>query len=123
MPYSSPSKVPSNVPEPKKRQFMEVFNSVYNDTKDEGRAMAAAYSAIRKADATATLKAQYANDIFTTEMEAVARSYDMGLDGKIHVHDYDGQAVFMPAESHEAYLASYGAEEEDCPSEARLEAL
>ena len=27
-------------------------------------------------------KAQYANDIFTTEQEAVARSYDMGLEGK-----------------------------------------
>jgi len=94
---------------------MEVFNSVYNDTKDEGRAMAAAYSAIKKA--------QYANDIFTTEREAVARSYDLGLDGKIHVHDYDGQAVFMPAESHEAYLASYGAEEEEGPSVDALEAL
>ena len=109
MPYSSPSKVPSNVPEPKKRQFMEVFNSVYNDTKDEGRAMAAAYSAIKKA--------QYANDIFTTEMEARARSMDMGLGGEIHVHEYDGQAVFMPAESHDDYLAYYGAETEEGPSE------
>ena len=107
MPYSSPSKVPSNVPDSKKKQFMEVFNSVYNKTKDEGRAMAAAYSAIKKA--------QYANDIFTTEMEAVSRSYDMGLNGQVHVSDYMGQAVYMPAESHEAYLAYYepstGAEE------------
>lgn len=69
-------------------------------------------------------KAQYANDIFTTEMEARARSYDMGLGGEIHVHDYNGQAVFMPAESHEDYLEYYGGEEEeDGPSEARLEAL
>lgn len=109
MPYSAPSKVPSNVPEPKRRQFMEVFNSVYSDTQDEGRAMAAAYSAIKKA--------QYANDIFTTEMEARARSMDLGLGGDIHVHEYDGQAVFMPADSHEAYLAYYGAETEDSPSE------
>ena len=115
MPYSSPSKVPSNVPEPKRRQFMEVFNSVYSDTQDEGRAMAAAYSAIKKA--------QYANDIFTTEMEARARSMDLGLGGDIHVHEYDGQAVFMPAESHEDYLAYYGAETEDSPSEDRYEAL
>jgi hypothetical protein len=115
MPYSSPSKVPSNVPEPKRRQFMEVFNSVYSDTQDEGRAMAAAYSAITKA--------QYANDIFTTEMEARARSMDMGLGGEIHVHEYDGQAVFMPAESHEDYLAYYGAETEDDPSVDRMEAL
>ena len=59
-------------------------------------------------------KARYANDIFTTEGEAKARSMDMGLDGVVHVSTYDGQAVYMPAESHEAYLAYYlpeGAEE------------
>jgi hypothetical protein len=58
-------------------------------------------------------KAQYANDIFTTEMEAVARSYDMSLGGYTHVSEYNGQAVFMPAESHEAYLAYYGAEDDE----------
>jgi hypothetical protein len=115
MPYSSPSKVPSNVPEPKRRQFMEVFNSVYSDTQDEGRAMAAAYSAIKKA--------QYATDVFTTEREAMVRSMDMGLGGEIHVYEYDGQAVFMPADSHEDYLAYYGAETEDDPSVDRMEAL
>jgi hypothetical protein len=52
-------------------------------------------------------KAQYATDIFTTEGEAKARSMDMGFDGIIHVSTYDGQAVYMPAESHEAYLAYY----------------
>ena len=52
-------------------------------------------------------KARYANDIFTTEGEAKARSMDMGLDGVVHVSTYDGQAVYMPAESHEAYLAYY----------------
>ena len=51
--------------------------------------------------------AQYANDIFTTEPEAISRSYDMGLNGVTHVSDYDGQAVYMPGESHEAYLAYY----------------
>lgn len=119
MPYSSAKEVPSNVPAGKKKQFMEVFNSVYNKTKDEGRAMAAAYSAIKKA--------QYANDIFTTEMEAVARSYDMGLEGKVHVSDYNGQAVYMPAESHEDYLEYYAPETgEEGPEEApesRLEML
>jgi hypothetical protein len=72
---------------------------------------------------TAILKAQYANDIFTTEMEAVARSYDLGLNGATHVSEYDGQAVFMPAESHEAYLAYYGAETKEGPSESRSELL
>ena len=59
-------------------------------------------------------KARYSTDIFTTEGEAKARSMDMGLDGAIHVSTYDGQAVYMPAESQEAYLAYYlpeGAEE------------
>ena len=60
------------------------------------------------------LKARYSTDIFTTEPEAKARSTDMGLDGVTHVSTYEGQAVFMPAESQEAYLAYYlpeGAEE------------
>jgi len=99
MPYSSVSDVPSNIPEGKRSQFRQVFNSVFADTKDEGKAMAAAYSAISKA--------RYANDIFTTEGEAKARSMDMGLDGVVHVSTYDGQAVYMPAESHEAYLEYY----------------
>ncbi len=73
------------------------------------------------------LKAQYANDIFTTEAEAISRSMDLGLDGVTHVSDYNGQAVFMPAESHEAYLAFYeqgeATEEQDTPSVDRIEAL
>jgi hypothetical protein len=76
---------------------------------------------------TELLKAQYANDIFTTEMEAVARSYDIGLGGYTHVSEYNGQAVFMPAESHEAYLAYYGAEDEEdepeTPSSERMAML
>jgi len=78
---------------------------------------------INKAQEVALRKAQYATDIFTTEGEAKARSMDMGLDGVTHVSEYDGQAVFMPAESHEAYLAYYGAETEEAPSDMRLEAL
>ncbi len=69
------------------------------------------------------LKAQYANDIFTTEAEAISRSRDMGLDGTIHVSEYDGQAVYMPAQSHEAYLAYYGAETEEPNSMDSTEAL
>jgi hypothetical protein len=72
---------------------------------------------------TEVLKAQYAADIFTTAPEAMSRSYDLGLDGAIHVHEYDGQAVYMPGESHEAYLASYGAGTEDEPVDTRMEAL
>jgi cation transport regulator ChaB len=45
------------------------------------------------------------DDTFTMREEAMARSYDLGLDGTIHVHETaDGMATFMPGESHEAYL-------------------
>ena len=125
MPYSSAKDVPSNVPEPKKRQFMEVFNSVYEDTKDEGRAMAAAYSAIKKA--------QIANDVFSTQPEAQSRSMDLGLGGATHVYDHNGQAYYMPGESHEAYLEFYGGDAEveeespyemlECAIEAILETI
>lgn len=75
------------------------------------------------------LKAQYANDIFTTEMEARSRSMDMGLGGEIHVSDYNEQAVYMPAASEGAYIAYYEAlagippEEEEEPPYDRYEAL
>ena len=74
-------------------------------------------------------KAQYANDIFTTPQEAVSRSYDLGLGGDIHVTDYDEQAVYMPGASEDAYIAYYEAlagippEEEEGPSDIRIEAL
>jgi hypothetical protein len=83
--------------------------------------------AFEKAQEVALEKARYANDIFTTGREAVARSYDMGFGGASHISVYDGQAVFMPAESHEAYLAYYAAEMEDdqpkAPSSERMEML
>lgn len=79
------------------------------------------------------LKAQYANDIFTTPEEARSRSMDMGLGGEIHVSDYNEQAVYMPAASEDAYIAYYGQlggieggqgpeEQEDTPMD-RIEAL
>tara|TARA_R110000803_G_scaffold78672_2_gene143886 strand:+ start:1549 stop:2214 length:666 start_codon:yes stop_codon:yes gene_type:complete len=76
------------------------------------------------------LKAQYANDIFTTAEEARSRSMDMGLGGEIHVSDYNEQAVYMPAASEDAYIAYYEQlagipteeEQEDAPM-GRIEAL
>ena len=72
-------------------------------------------------------KAKYANDIFTTEPEAISRSMDLGLGGATHVSDYNGQAIYMPAESHEAYIAYYEGgeptEEPEKPSVDRIEAL
>ena len=75
------------------------------------------------------LKAQYANDIFTTPEEARSRSMDMGLNGDIHVSDYNEQAIYMPASSEAAYVAYYEQmagipteEQGDAPMD-RIEAL
>ena len=78
-----------------------------------------------------TQKGQYATDIFTTQREAIARSMDMGLDGQTHIHEYDGQAVFMPAKSHQEYIRYYEVdsydekpeEMQEAPSSNRMEAL
>lgn len=115
---SIPVKITGSKEEPAAR-----IEIVDDEGKPTGQMVGHKLTTLRKSYDTATLKAQYANDIFTTEREAMVRSMDMGLGGKIHVHEYDGQAVFMPADSHEAYLAYYGAEKEGGPSVDRIEAL
>ena len=62
------------------------------------------------------LKAKLANDVFSTQAEAYVRSMDMGFEGATHVtEDQMGQAFYMPASTHEEYLAYYAGEmpEED----------
>ena len=85
---------------------------------------------VLKAQSVAFYKAQYANDIFTTAEEARSRSMDMGLNGEIHVSDYNEQAVYMPAASEGAYIAYYEQlagippeAEDEGPSVDRIEAL
>ena len=85
---------------------------------------------VLKAQSVAFYKAQYANDIFTTAEEARSRSMDMGLNGEIHVSDYNEQAVYMPAASEDAYIAYYEQlagippeAEDEGPSVDRIEAL
>jgi len=69
-------------------------------------------------------KGQLANDVFSTEAEARVRSMDLGMNGSTHAHpDAQGQAHYMPGESHEAYMAYYDKEPEEAPSQDRLEAL
>jgi len=102
---SLPKAVRDKIKDPKKlRQWMHVFNSMIAEGRSEGAAMAGAWSTVKK---FSVLKAQYANDIFTTAAEAASRSRELGLGGIIHVSDYDGQAVYMPAASHEDYLDYY----------------
>lgn len=70
-------------------------------------------------------KRKIANDVFSTEAEAISRSYDMGLDGVIHPYEYEGQAYFMPGESHKAYMEYYGQapEEQDDTMERAIRAV
>lgn len=54
------------------------------------------------------LKRKIANDVFSTEAECIARSYDLGLGGSVHVvQDSYGQAYYMPGKSVEEYVAVY----------------
>jgi hypothetical protein len=49
-------------------------------------------------------KRQIDDDSFSTPAEAVVRSMALGLEGEIHIHERDGQAVHMPGKTHEEYL-------------------
>jgi hypothetical protein len=64
-------------------------------------------------------KRQIDDDSFTEPAEAAVRSMDLGLEGEIHVHDRNGQAVYMPGEDHEEYLERIrelaGIEDDDGP--------
>src|SRR6056297_932445 len=100
-----PVKVTGSKEEPAAR-----IEIVDDEGKPTGEMVGHKLSTLRKS-AVDVVKARYANDIFTTEMEARARSMDLGLNGATHVHEYDGQAVYMPGESHRAYLEFYRASE------------
>jgi len=68
--------------------FTSEEGSIENDTKEEIR-----------------------EDVFTTESEAEERAQEIGCDGT-HSHDEDGNTVYMPCESHEAYTELTGREVE-----------
>lgn len=63
-----------------------------------------------ESDATVSelTKRQLSDDQFSTMDEAVARSIDLGMGGEVHVHDVEGQAVFMPGATHEQYIRQIG---------------
>ena len=54
-------------------------------------------------------KRQISEDVFTTVIEAVQRSHQLGLGLVAHMTEGpDGQAFYMQGESHEAYLELVG---------------
>jgi len=105
---TNPSSVRPNVTGPEQwamarvNSFLKIVTGSKKATHDKDLLPASHPSSSKKSIA----KAKLANDVFSTEMEARARSMDMGCEGKIHVHeDGIGQAVYMPCGSHEEYLA------------------
>lgn len=49
-------------------------------------------------------KRYISDDMFTLDREAATRSFELGFGGATHVHDVNGEALFMPAATHEEYL-------------------
>lgn len=65
-------------------------------------------------------KYQLSTDVFSSQMDAASRAVDLGLGGDTHVYDVDGQAMYMPGESHEKYLEAMGYEDYSEPDEDRM---
>ena len=54
-------------------------------------------------------KAEIRNDVYTTPAEARDRAEELGCSG-IHVHRENGESVYMPCASHDAYMEATGEE-------------
>jgi hypothetical protein len=71
-------------------------------------------------------KYQLSTDVFSNKMEAESRAIDMGFGQVSHAYEVDGQAYYMPASSHEAYM-SYFSEANDpeptYPSPDKMEVM
>ena len=61
-------------------------------------------------------KYQLSTDVFSNKMEAESRSVDMGFGQTSHAHEVDGQAYYMPAASHEQYMAYFSGYEDVDPT-------
>jgi hypothetical protein len=61
-------------------------------------------------------------DVFSDPLSAKVRSRAIGLEGKIHVYDLDGQAYYVPGATHKEYLEhmEYEDDEEEEVSEDRM---
>lgn len=118
MPYSRTSELPSRVKDAipssdGKKLFMEVVNSQLAEGRSESVSFASAWAALSNAGYsqnddgkwTKMAKRQINDDAFTYPDEARARSFDLGFEGAIHVHDLGGEMrVYMPGPDHETYL-------------------
>lgn len=70
------------------------------------------------------LKAQIANDVFSTQAECVSRSNDLGLGGEVHVvQDSYGQAYYMPGKNQDEYLSYYQPDINEAPMAEEKDAM
>lgn len=58
-------------------------------------------------------KFQLDTHVYSNALQAKSRSVDMGLEGRIHVYDVNGQAYYMPGGTHKEYMDYMGEEAED----------
>ena len=106
-----PDSVLDAVPSSKGRDIMmEVLNAQLKAGKSESVAFATAWGALENAGYAKTdggkwiRKRALSEDVFTTPEDAAARAMELGLDVTYHIHQQpDGQIVYMPGPSHEAY--------------------
>lgn len=63
------------------------------------------------------------NDMFTTIEEAKERCIQMGGDGSYHSHQFNGNTVFMPFETHEEYEAAKNGKLDDYQNGKEQESL
>jgi hypothetical protein len=80
-------------------------------------------STLRKSDVA---KEEVSTDVFSTKVEAVSRSLEMGLGNTFHTTEVNSQEYYMPAASHDAYVAfTKGSDlsNQDSALEERLETV
>ncbi len=118
MPYASNDELPQSVrnaiPSEEGRDiFRGAFNAAFDEGEPESVAFAVAWQAVDAAgfeqdeDGQWVAKRQLSDDQFTTSLEARARAQALNLGDTSHVHeDADGNAVYMPGESHDVYVAA-----------------
>ena len=71
-------------------------------------------------------KYQLSTDVFSNKMEAESRAMDMGFGQVSHAYEVDGQAYYMPASSHEAYMSYFSGEDDlepTYPSPDKMEVM
>ena len=93
--------------------------------KSKAVAFAAAWAAVEAGGGSKdeTKKRQVNDDLFTEELEAIARSADLGFGGFFHGVEVEGQKFFRPGRSSEEYMAGTGGSEEEPENISMLDRL